>query len=492
MTTRTDVTTDYIDSPRIIEVAAPSTEMTMQDLVDTGRIIEHSFQGLSYYKLLNASGKNDLGGGTKVGITVALQDAKLAFEGRTDPAEVGTITSVPPSLVIGKEKFVDSSALFITNGVTRGSLVINFTDMSIADVISVDSETQLTTKTLVNGTTNTYNVGDDYQVFNIEQVRAVGGNLTAVDANGDSISPILPTAFTQVLLTASSSATLQEQSAIQYSSFGGGVTIDVTSEYSGIEFPIGTPQAPVNNISDAHYIASERGFPTFYIIGNLHLTSSIPNLQGHSFIGSGKDRTLITIDSDANVEDCAYYDAEITGTLDGNSRIKDCIISNLIYVKGFIEQCVLSPGTIVLAGSEEAHFLDCWSGQPGVGTPIIDMGGSGQALALRNYNGGIKLTNKTGTESVSIDLNSGQVILSNTVSNGTVVARGVGKLIDELGDSIPSGDWNGTTILNETVNSLTISSEVWGTLISDLTDTTTIGGYIARKLLTLAKYIAVK
>ncbi|RLD56520.1 MAG: hypothetical protein DRI97_07300 [Bacteroidetes bacterium] len=122
----------------------------------------------------------------------------------------------------------------------------------------------------------------------------------------------------------------------------------------------------------------------------------------------------------------------------------------MTYIKGYIESCVLTAGVITLGGSETAHFLDCWSGVPGVGTPVIDMGGSGQSLAIRGYNGGITLRNKTGSESVSIDLASGQAVLENTVTGGSIVARGEGKLIDVNGDHIPTGLWNGVTILNET------------------------------------------
>lgn len=45
-----------------------------------------------------------------------------------------------------------------------------------------------------------------------EQCIVSGGNLVALDSNGDPVSPILPTAFTQVVTTASSSATLIEGS----------------------------------------------------------------------------------------------------------------------------------------------------------------------------------------------------------------------------------------------------------------------------------------
>lgn len=228
MASRNDLSVEYNADPRVVEIAAPSAEIIMQDLVDTLRDAEYSWQGLSFKKLLNASGKQDLGDGVLVGITVALQNILLAFAGRTTPAQTGTVTTNPGSPITGRDSFTDSGALFETNNVKRGSLVINFSDNSIADVVSVDSETKLTTKTLVNGIGNTYDAADVYHVFNIVQVVAKGGNLTAVDALQATIAAILPTAFTQVIIEKSSSAT-QVQTGIS------GLTPTESAQLANIE-----------------------------------------------------------------------------------------------------------------------------------------------------------------------------------------------------------------------------------------------------------------
>lgn len=213
MTTRTDVTVEYNTDPRVAEVADPSTEINMQDLVDTLRKQEDTFEGMSFSKLLAASGKEELGGGVKVGITVAMQNLLLAFAGRTTPAETGTVTGNPSNPIIGRQTMQDSTALFQTNNIQRGSLLINFSDQSIADVIIVNSETELETKTLVNGISNTYDIPDVYHIFNITQVKATGGNLTAVDGLQAAIAAILPTAFTQVVIELASGSTQIETDA---------------------------------------------------------------------------------------------------------------------------------------------------------------------------------------------------------------------------------------------------------------------------------------
>jgi len=134
MAVRTDVTFDFNSSPRIITVADTSTEISVQDLVDTIRNEEALPQNLGFDKLLNATGKDDLGDGVFVGITASLRNAKLAFQARGGPSFV--------------------------------------------------------------------------------QCEVSGGNLGAVDANGDAIEPIQTTAYTQVLRTSAASATLTDQEEI--------------------------------------------------------------------------------------------------------------------------------------------------------------------------------------------------------------------------------------------------------------------------------------
>jgi hypothetical protein len=86
MAVRTDITVDFTLSPRIITVAAPSTEVTVQDLVDTLRNIESDIDnGMQYDHLVNAAGKQELGGGVLVGITATLQNALVSFEARSGP-----------------------------------------------------------------------------------------------------------------------------------------------------------------------------------------------------------------------------------------------------------------------------------------------------------------------------------------------------------------------------------------------------------------------
>ncbi len=310
----------------------------------------------------------------------------------------------------------------------------------------------------------------------------------AVDLPGANSNLADKTNVNQVSVRPQNSAGMISSPDIEYAAFNGGISYDDVNGYPGTGqvssgANIGTPRAPSNNVYDSRTIAMYRGFTTGYIINDMNipvyeLDGFTPfEMYGFTFQGSGKDRTNINIPEDALVYSCTYLASHITGYLDGDNTLIDCLIDNLYYIKGFIEQCVLAPGTIVLGGSDTAHFLDCYSGVPGTGTPTIDMGGSGQPLALRNYNGGIKLINKDGPESVSIDLNSGQVKLDMvTVTNGVIVVRGVGKLIDSTtGNHIHSGTYGDLEIINELVSTVTTAATMLNYPLTNHTTPGTVG-----------------
>ena len=383
MTIRTDVSVDWERSPRVITVAAPSTEITIQDLVDTCRYYEELLVNIDDPHLINAAGKEFLGGTTYVGITATLQNAVLAFEARGGPTWILCTIS--------------------------------------------------------------------------------GGNLVAVDSDGNNIDPRLPTAYTSIDRTASASATLQEQAALQYSSYNGGVTVDTGSAYSGTEYPVGTPQQPVNNLSDALDIAAEKGFNTFFILGDITVGDSLDFTQ-ISFIGESTDKTEITIDTDANVSECEFYEATIQGVLDGSCKVKDCNILDVNYISGVVELCVLS-GEITLGGGASAYFLDCWAGSHLGTPPSIDLGGSGQTLVMQNFNGYISWKNLSGAnDQANASLNAGWIVLESSITAGMITIIGTGLVEDHSTGAVVSTD--------HLVNPDNIKNHVWddsrGKLIYDI------------------------
>ncbi len=361
MAIRNDFIIDWSLSPRLITIQKPSTECTMQDLLDTLRYLEAQPEAMDNPVIVQASGKEPLGGGTKVGLTVAMQNAQISFEARTE---------------------------------SEGWTVCNL----------------------------------------------LGGNLVAFDTDGvTTIEAIHPTAFVTISKTSSSSATLQEQDALNYSSYQNAVWINASSSQTGTDFPSGTRETPVNNVQEAVIIANEKGFDTLCFIGNYTLGAG-DDVTGFTLIGQNPTRTFLTLGTDAIIANVEIKECTLAGILDGNATVRECVIWDMDYFSGYIHHSVLTNSTITLGNNATALFLHCYSGVAGANTPTIDMGGSGQSLGLRNYNGGIKIINKTGDDGCSLDVNAGQVKIDSTCTAGDIYVRGVFKLTDNS---------NGTTVHKE-------------------------------------------
>lgn len=375
MAIRNDFTIDWTVSPRIIIVDAPSVEVTMQDLLDTLRWEESLAVNMSESPIVSASGKEPLGGGTLVGITVALLNAQIGFEARSGP---------------------------------------------------------------------------DWEICDLS-----GGNLVAFDTDGvTTIVPLYPTAFVSIAKTSSSSATLQEQDALNYASYGGMVSVDITSGNAGVVYPVGNQEYPVNNIIDAISIANEKGFFTIGIRSSMTISSGV--LDGFEIIGRSHINVALNVDSPALVSNVTFSDIDLSGVLDGGNDVRRCIINDLEYFNGHIHDSAFH-GKITLSGTEEAYFNDC--SQLHVETyPTINLGGTGQDLTVINYTGLLNLENCTGaTTSIGIGLTAGRVILDTaTMTAGFLHISGIGQLMDELGNIILSGSWNGMTIINELMHAKAI------------------------------------
>jgi len=83
---------------------------------------------------------------------------------------------------------VDSSATYITDGVTPGDLVVNTSSTpKVSRVISVDSETQITVKT-----TSQFSIGDIIEIWTQSTEPAVlyiggAGNVNVTTMGGDTV-----------------------------------------------------------------------------------------------------------------------------------------------------------------------------------------------------------------------------------------------------------------------------------------------------------------
>jgi len=290
----------------------------------------------------------------------------------------------------------------------------------------------------INGYTIAYEeTGTPYRV------ETVGAN--------SNISEVVDLGGGEVSVSTSNSAGLQDLNSLQAASFAGEVTVKPSSSFSGTTFPVGTRGNPVNNMADAHVIADKRGISRFRIIEDITLTSEDFS-DSHVFEGDTVSAVTLTIDSGANVSNCTFQNLTIQGTLDNGNAVHRCDVMDLLNLNGTMNYCALK-GTVTLGGGSQSTLTQCFSGIAGGGAfPVINLGGSGQCLALRDYSGSLKITNKTGTDDITLDMSSGQIIIDSTVSAGTMTVRGIAKVTDNSTGTF--------TLINELASNV-FANAVW-------------------------------
>lgn len=201
------VTVDYGLSPRLITIPATSDPftVTIEDLQDTLQDIEdEEDDGIVYPRLRDCSGGESLGGGAFVSWTMQLSNAQIRFSASTVPLSEASATANDAAGKI----LTDASATFVTDGVERGDTVFNWTTRATAMVTEVISQTQLRHVQLFGGSRVSWLIGDDYRVNKVTRCILTAGNLTAVDALGAPLDPLLESPFTLVERVSATSGAL--------------------------------------------------------------------------------------------------------------------------------------------------------------------------------------------------------------------------------------------------------------------------------------------
>ena len=454
MAIRNDIIVRWDLSPRLIIIDASSLEISMQDLIDTLRTLEATVEGIDEPYILNASGKEALGAGVTVGLTVELQNARIYFGQRTWVDASGTTTSADPTGTY----LYDNTADFITSDIDEGNIAFNTTTGAMATVLTVASET-LYTLPLTGGSRQTWEIGDSYSIYPNELCSTQGGNLVAIDASGNELYPILQSPNVQSTLTSSSAATSQNLEAIQYASYQNGVWLSSTG-VAGTAYPIGTPLSPVNNMTDAHTIIVDNGFRNMYFITDWTFGSTA-SMTDHTLIGISPNLTKFTFARGSNMGESNIENATITGTVYDVTEFKNCIIQNLTIANLttlhaiddiLLDRCFID-GTFSMDSSFSGSlsFTECYTSGLISDYPIYDLNNASVDIMFRSYSGGMGITNMTDAGAdVTIDMISGRIILQNTNTAGSMAIRGVGLLSDDSsGLTINSdGFMNKSTVAN--------------------------------------------
>lgn len=200
MTFRSDVHVHWAKSPRIVHLLAPATSITVQDIVDTLRQLEAELGAIDDDSIIEATGKDDIGGGRFVGVTATLKNAKLFFGDRNIVLRTAAVTST------NTKQIIDTAADFIALGVQVGDMVANLNTLIGATVLGVVNSTTLE----VHGIAGGFTLGDAYRVWQVVNCEVTGGNLVALDVNGDPMKAVIGGTFTHALVSFATEAALLE------------------------------------------------------------------------------------------------------------------------------------------------------------------------------------------------------------------------------------------------------------------------------------------
>lgn len=279
---------------------------------------------------------------------------------------------------------------------------------------------------IINGYTITFEDGP-------YAVNVIGANSNI----GDAIN------FNQVSVRTANAAGLISNSAIEFSSFQNAVYIDTNSSNVGTIFPSGTPQAPVNNLTDALLIAQFRAFDTLHFLSDFTFNSTVFILD-FTIVGEGLQKTTLTFENGCILGFCEFFNCSMTGFIAGFIGATDCDLVNLGSIgvvpssqTVLIIRCLIG-GTLTIPSnySGKLKSIDCYSDNPGSGAPILDLGGSNADVIIRNWSGGLELMNITNPSNLSIDLVSGAIIVGSTNTSGDIKLRGIGTLDDSSNGTI--------------------------------------------------------
>jgi hypothetical protein len=212
------------------------------------------------------------------------------------------------------------------------------------------------------------------------------------------------------------------------------VNLDATSNGDGGQ------ATPYDNINDAIDKAETDGIDIINLIGDITLNR---NFKNFTLRGIGLPEVNL---NGQNVKNSKFQNVKIKGTYQEGSGVivQESILQNGAYLEGFFENCALG-GDLICQDTATVLLKDCVSNIPGTARPTISMNAGGTSLlSVRGYNGGLTIKDcNNAADRVTVEMNPGSLTFDSSCTNGIMVARGVGKFVDNTA---------GASVTNETVN----------------------------------------
>jgi len=202
----------------------------------------------------------------------------------------------------------------------------------------------------------------------------------------------------------------------------------------------GSQENPYNDLGSAIDRAEEDGISVINLIGGITLNR---NFKNFTLKGIGVPEVDL---NGQNIKNSQFLQVKLKGNfVDGaNIVVRNSVLLDGAYLNGFVENSSLA-GDLICQDGAAVFLKDVASAIPGTARPTISMNPTGTSqLSVRGYNGGLTIFDcNQAADRVTVELAAGSLTFDSTCTNGIMVARGVGKFVDNT---------NGATVVNESVN----------------------------------------
>jgi hypothetical protein len=227
----------------------------------------------------------------------------------------------------------------------------------------------------------------------------------------------------QVSIRSGNSAGLIDLAAIRLQSYANGaVWIDIAEGTAGDLYPLGTPPQPVDNFTDALVIAARNNFRGYHLLGTLALGVG-QDIAMTEWVSPSPIVGLLAL-SGQDTLGATFNKMGLTGLFNGRASFDTCAMGGITGFSGIAQNCGFNGDvTINAANTENVLFKDCTSVIAGTAKPTFDINGSSGDIHFRGWIGGLKITNFTAGNDMSIDCATGSVEIDSTCTAGTIKIR---------------------------------------------------------------------
>ena len=206
--------------------------------------------------------------------------------------------------------------------------------------------------------------------------------------------------------------------------YSSGIFVEVASELSGTEFPLGSSSYPVANLADALAIAAKQNTKRLRLTGDLALDAP---LDAFTIDAEAPGATLsftpdATMSGGVSVTDCI-----VTGTLNGRIRALNSTLRDFGGAAGLYRDCGLQ-GTLSFAAGEATLIRPFSSRQNN--PAILELDQPDSDVNVLGLTGDVVVKGLKPESKLNITLLGGSVTLDRSCVGGEVILSGVGSLVD--------------------------------------------------------------